>query len=95
MSYARFSTDRQESTEEQQYINAELAAEAGIKVVERFTDDAESRTVRNRSAFMKMLAYLSDHSEVGRVVVGVSDRLTAAFSRQRTGRPLPKSTTLD
>jgi len=81
VSYARFSTDRQESTEEQHDINAELAAEAGIKLVERFTDDAESRTMRNRSAFMKMLAYLSDHREVGWVVVGVSDRLIAGLQQ--------------
>lgn len=81
MGYARFSTDRQESTDEQHDINAELAAEAGIRLVERFTDEAESRTTRSRSGFTKMLAYLSDHPEVGWVVVGVSDRLTAGLQQ--------------
>ncbi|MCU1621311.1 MAG: recombinase [Frankiales bacterium] len=79
--YARFSTDKQESTDEQHAINDELAAEAGIKIVARFADEAQSRSKRRRPAFLKMLAYLEQHHDVGWVVVAVTDRLTGDLAQ--------------
>ncbi len=81
VSYARFSTDQQHSTDEQHDNNAELAAENGIDIVARFTDKAESRTRRSRPEFLKMLAFLVENTNVGWVVVAVSDRLTAGLQQ--------------
>ncbi len=81
VSYARFSTDQQHSTDEQHDNNAELAAENGIDIVAGFTDKAESRIRRGRPEFLKMLAFLAENVDVGWVVVAVSDRLTSGLQQ--------------
>lgn len=81
VSYARFSTDQQDSTDEQHTNNGELAAESGIVIVRLFTDEAVSRTRRSRPQFLKMLAFLTENPDVGWVVVAVPDRMTAGLQQ--------------
>lgn len=81
VSYARFSTEQQDSTDEQHANNAELATQAGIDIVRSFTDEAVSRTVGSRPQFLQMMAFLEENPDVGWVVVGVSDRMTAGLQQ--------------
>lgn len=82
VSYARYSTDRQTSVEQQHSTNDEVAEEFGVRVVKRFSDRAVSRSVDDRDEMEAMFAYLEAHPEVGCIVVNELERLTAGITQR-------------
>lgn len=82
LSYARYSTDRQGSIPEQEAVNAEVAAEAGVRLVAWFSDAAVSRSLADREGLQAAFAYLEEHREVRFVVVNELERLTAGVAQR-------------
>lgn len=82
VSYARFSTDKQESTTEQFGINDDIGEDEGIEVVEHFKDEGVSRSVGDRPGLLAMLAYLEAHPEVGYIIVNELERLTSGIEQR-------------
>ena len=82
VSYARYSDEKQESIPEQEGINKEVAAEAGVTVVEAFSDPDTSRDLSSRPGLTEMVEHLETHPEVGFIVVNELERLTAGVSQR-------------
>jgi DNA invertase Pin-like site-specific DNA recombinase len=82
ISYARYSTDRQGSIPEQEAVNGEVAAEAGVRLVAWFSDAAVSRSLADREGLAEAFAYLEANREVRFVVVNELERLTAGVAQR-------------
>ena len=82
ISYARYSTDRQGSIPEQEAVNAEVAADAGVRLVAWFSDAAVSRSLSDRPGLQDAFAYLEEHREVRFVVANELERLTAGVAQR-------------
>lgn len=82
VAYARFSTDRQSSVEDQHRTNDGIAAAHGIRLLERFSDEAVSRTLSERRGLSALLQYLQEHREARYIVVNELERITGDL-RQR------------
>lgn len=80
--YARYSDEQQASIVEQQSINADTADDAGVDVVESFSDAAVSRSINDRPDLLRMFAYLEEHPEVGFIIVNELERLTAGIAQR-------------
>lgn len=80
--YGRFSTEYQASIAEQVAVNAEVAGEEGVRILETFTDEGVSRSVTDRPGIRQLFAYLSAHPEVGYIVVNELERLTAGVGQR-------------
>ena len=80
--YARFSLQKQASIPEQQEINADVAAEHGVRLVARFDDPAVSRSLADREGLLEAFAYLEAHRDVRYIIVNELERLTAGVSQR-------------
>lgn len=81
--YARYSTVDQGSTAEQQAINEELAAEEGIRIVDRFTDEGLSRSLSDRPGLRSLFAFLEANPDVGYIIVNELERMTAGINQRQ------------
>jgi DNA invertase Pin-like site-specific DNA recombinase len=82
--YGRYSRDTQDSLEDQHAMNEESALDIGVKIVERFGDEAVSRTVQDRAELMKALAYLETHRDVRVLLIPALDRLIGGLDQHVT-----------
>ena len=82
VSYARFSTDRQASVDQQHATNDDVAEEEGIRIVAPFGDEAKSRSIDDRDGLLEMFEYLEAHPEVGFIVVNELERMTAGIMQR-------------
>jgi DNA invertase Pin-like site-specific DNA recombinase len=81
--YARYSTDKQESIEDQQLVNLETAEDAGVTIIDHFKDEGISRTVSDREGLQAMFAAFRAHPEVRYLVVNELPRLTAGIDQRK------------
>ncbi len=82
VAYARFSTDRQSSVEDQHRLNQTLAQEWGVRLLAHFSDEAQSRSLSERRGLTGLLEFVREHREVGFIVVNELERITGDL-RQR------------
>jgi site-specific DNA recombinase len=79
--YARFSTDKQSSTDDQLRVCARIAEGAGFEVVRSFTDEALSGGTAKRPGYQAMLAFIRD-GQADVIVAEDSSRLWRNLAEQ-------------
>ncbi len=82
VSYARFSTDRQSSVQDQHRVNESLASGHGVRLLKTFSDEAQARSLSERCGPNDLLEFLREHDEVRYIVVNELERITGDL-RQR------------